>query len=135
MSIGERIKNISGDQRVLYYNEVNKRIKDPDTYATLNYFFIVGVHHFYLGKWIRGSLNIYFCGIGIYFIFSPGTENNTEGLAVVGVLIVVMITLMETYSLFRSQSVVKMASPLALCYVPWSLVKDIPSAPCSPTKA
>ena len=106
-NIRERTKNIISDQRVLYYNEINKRIKDPDTYATLNYFFLVGVHHFYLGKWIRGSLNIYFCGIGIYFIFSPGTGNNTEWLAVVGVLIVLLITLMETYSLFRSQSIVK----------------------------
>ena len=99
-NIRERIKNIIGDQRVLYYNEVNKRIKDPDTYATLNYFFIVGVQHFYLGRWIRGCLNIFFYVIGIFFIFSPGLE-------VFGVLIVVMITLMEIYSLFRSQSIVK----------------------------
>ena len=77
-NIRERIKNISGDQRVLYYNEVNKRIKDPDTYATLNYFFIVGVHHFYLGKWIRGSLNIFFCVIGIYFIFSYTFKSNSD---------------------------------------------------------
>ena len=99
-NIRERIKNISSDQRVLYYNEINKRIKDPDTYASLNYFFMVGIHHFYLGRWIRGFLNIFFCVIGIYYIFTPD-------LAVLGVLIIVMIILMEIYSLFRSQSIVK----------------------------
>ena len=95
-----RTKNITGDQRVLFYKEVNKRIKDPDTYATLNYFFIVGLHHFYLGKWIRGCLDIFYFVIGIFFIFSPGLE-------LFGILIVVMITLMEMYCLFRSQSIVK----------------------------
>ena len=98
-NIRERTKNITGDQRVLFYKEVNKRIKDPDTYATLNYFFIVGLHHFYLGKWIRGCLDIFFFVIGIFFIFSPGLE-------LFGILIVVMITLMEMYCLFRSQSIV-----------------------------
>ena len=99
-NIRERIKNINSDQRANYYNEVNKRIKDPDTYASLNYFFMVGIHHFYLGRWIRGFLNIFFCVIGIYYIFTPD-------LAVLGVLIIVMIILMEIYSLFRSQSIVK----------------------------
>ena len=99
-NIRERIKNISSDQRANYYNEVNKRIKDPDTYASLNYFFMVGIHHFYLGRWIRGFLNIFFCVIGIYYIFTPD-------LAVLGVLIIVLIILMEIYSLFRSQSIVK----------------------------
>ena len=86
-NIRERIKNISGDQRVLYYNEVSKRIKDPDTYATLNYFFLVGVHHFYLGKWIRGSLNIYFfviilhslCNYFTYSLFFSFRKRQRQG--------------------------------------------------------
>ena len=99
-NIRERTKNITGDQRVLYYKEVKKRIKDADTYATLNYFFIVGLHHFYLGKWIRGCLDIFIFVIGIFFIFSPGFE-------IFGILIIVMITLIEIYCLFRSESIVK----------------------------
>lgn len=46
------------EQRRGFYREVKRELKDPDTYAVLNWFFLVGLHHFYLRRWGRGLLDI-----------------------------------------------------------------------------
>lgn len=97
--IRRQVRELSDAQRKEYYRQVSDKIKDPDTYATLNYIVIAGLHHFYLGKWLLGLMNISVFTLGaVCFYF-----NQTE----VGVAFVLGIILFELYELFRSQIIVK----------------------------
>ena len=49
-ALRSEINHLPDELRAQFYNEVKNKIKDPDTYAALNWFFICGLHHFYLGK-------------------------------------------------------------------------------------
>jgi len=55
---------VSSSNITNFYSNIQDKIKDPDTYAVLNWLFISGLHHFYLKKNIQGSINL------ILFIFS-----------------------------------------------------------------
>ena len=93
-----QVRELPDEQRASYYRLSEKVIKDPDTYATLNYIFIAGLHHFYLGKWGLGLLNILvFCG-GVALIWFGWIE--------VGVALLIGISVFELYELFRSQAIV-----------------------------
>ena len=48
------VRELPDDKRLQFFQQVETDLKDPDTYATLNFLFIAGLHHFYLGKWFRG---------------------------------------------------------------------------------
>ena len=97
--IRRQARELSEEKRKLYYRLLEKRLKDPDTYATLNYIFIAGLHHFYIGKWQLGLLNISAFGGGIALIIS--------GFVEVGIAVIVGIALYELYELFRSQVIVQ----------------------------
>ena len=49
------VRGLPDEQRSIFYNQVEENLKDPDTYAVLNFIFIAGLHHFYLGKRVRFS--------------------------------------------------------------------------------
>ena len=87
------------EKRALFFKQAEKHLKDPDTYAVLNYLFIAGLHHFYLGKWIRGSINLFIFLMGVVLLFT--------GLAFAGVLLLVVISVIELKALFKSQIVVQ----------------------------
>ncbi|GLQ32727.1 TM2 domain-containing protein [Litoribrevibacter albus] len=93
-----QVRELSDSQRASYYRLSEKVIKDPDTYATLNFIFIAGLHHFYLGKWGLGLLNILVFGSGIALLWF--------GLIEVGVALLIGISVFELYELFRSQAIV-----------------------------
>ena len=60
-----RVTALTPEQRKLYHQFEKHRIKDPDTYATLNYFLAGGLHHFYLGNYIFGGINFVLTLTGI----------------------------------------------------------------------
>ena len=93
------VRELPDGTRKKYYEQAEKRLKDPDTYAVLNYLFIAGLHHFYLGRWFRGLVNLTVFGVGVYLLFLEQWQN---GLIVIGI-----ITALELYALFRSQIIVK----------------------------
>lgn len=97
--IRRQVRELSDDRRKQYYQLLDKRIKDPDTYATLNYIFIAGLHHFYIGKWQLGLLNISAFGGGVALIVA--------GLVELGIAAIVGIALFELYELFRSQIIIQ----------------------------
>jgi len=97
--IRNQVSQLSDEQRKLYYRLLDKRIKDPDTYATLNYIFIAGLHHFYIGKWQLGLLNIVAFASGIALVIAGVTE--------AGIAIIAGIAIFELYELFRSQVIVQ----------------------------
>jgi TM2 domain-containing membrane protein YozV len=97
--IRKLVRGLPDDKRLLFFQQVEKNLKDPDTYATLNYLFIAGLHHFYLGKWIRGSINLFIFLMGVALLFT--------GLAIIGVLLLIAITLVELKALFKSQIIIQ----------------------------
>ena len=97
--IRRQVRELSDEKRKLYYRLFEQRVKDPDTYATLNYIFIAGLHHFYIGKWQLGLLNICAFGGGIALVLSGFTE--------LGIAAIVGIAIFELYELFRSQVIIQ----------------------------
>lgn len=97
--IRRQVRELSDEKRKLYYQLLDKRLKDPDTYATLNYIFIAGLHHFYIGKWQLGLLNISAFGGGVALI--------VVGLVELGIAAIVGIAIFELYELFRSQIIIQ----------------------------
>jgi len=87
------------EQRKQFYAIAKKKLKDPDTFAVLNYLFITGLHHFYLGHWLRGILNLMVFIAGISFI--------VVGAWQLGLAIIAVMSLFEVYALFRSQVIVQ----------------------------
>lgn len=98
-SIRKLVRDLPDDKKFRFFKESEKKLKDPDTYATLNYIFIAGLHHFYLGKWRRGLLNIAVFCVGVILLFSDyiGT----------GIIIILAISIFELYELFNSQTIVQ----------------------------
>lgn len=81
-------------QSLFKLNLLIQRIKDPDTYAVLNWFFVAGLHHFYLANYPRGVVNLTLMLIGLLWIES------------VGLLLILLVFLIELPQLFKSQQIV-----------------------------
>ncbi|MDQ6956583.1 MAG: hypothetical protein Q9M21_05235 [Mariprofundaceae bacterium] len=93
------IRDLPDDKRKQFYATAKKKLKDPDTFAVLNYIFVTGLHHFYLGHWLRGILNLVVFIVGITLI--------VMGLWQLGLGIIAATSLLEVYALFRSQLIVQ----------------------------
>lgn len=98
-TIRKLVRELPDNNRLMFFKKSEKKLKDPDTYAALNYIFIAGLHHFYLGKWARGLLNIVVFWSGVILLFTDYTS--------IGVIIVIAISLLEFYELFKSQTIVQ----------------------------
>lgn len=97
--IRKMVRELPDDKRLRFFREAEKQLKDPDTYATLNFLFIAGLHHFYLEKWIRGFFNLGIFLTGFVMLFTP--------LFGAGLLLLMVITAVELKALFQSQTVVQ----------------------------
>lgn len=95
----EQIQSLTETQRRDFYEQVKKQIRDPDTYAALNWFFVAGLHHFYLGKWFHGLADL--------LIFALGAGFMVTGLFWIGLALIVFISLWEFWALFRSQIIIQ----------------------------
>ena len=95
----ERVRELNDDQRRHYFNLLEPALKDHDTYAVLNYLLLPGLHHFSLGKFFRGSLNLIILLTGTSLIFFTK-------YVFVGTLIIFFILIVELLALFRSQVIV-----------------------------
>jgi len=93
------IRELPDEKRKVFYERAEKELKDPDTFAVLNYLFIAGLHHFYLGRWLRGLANLAVFFASIYLMYLGQWQN--------GFILFAIITLFELYALFRSQIIVK----------------------------
>ena len=93
-----RVRELDDTQRKMYYERFRQEMKDPDTYAVLNYFFLAGFHHMYLGYFLRGAINLMVLLIGITAL--------VFGSIMLGSLLITLILISELMALFRSQTVV-----------------------------
>lgn len=97
--IREQISQLNAGQKKQYYALEVAQVKDPDTYATLNWAFLAGLHHFYLGKWQRGLINLLLMCIGAILFFS-------HLLPWLGGAMIVLVFLIEIPQLFNSQKII-----------------------------
>lgn len=97
--IRELVRALPDEKRLLFFTQTEKELKDPDTYATLNYLFIAGLHHFYLNKWQRGTINL--------GVFLCGVVSLLSGMTLFGAMLLIAITLVELRALFQSQIIVQ----------------------------
>ncbi|KXS54059.1 MAG: hypothetical protein AWU57_1567 [Marinobacter sp. T13-3] len=98
-SLRKAIRELSEDRRAEFYRQAGKAVKDPDTYAALNWFFIAGLHHFYLGRWQLGLLDLGALVIAIACF--------SAGLIWAGAALLVVVYSWELWQLFRSQIIVQ----------------------------
>lgn len=97
-SIRTRVTQLSAHHQREYYHSFSKSLKDPDTYAVLNYLFLGGLHHFYLRRWVRGGVNL--------ALFVAGVAMLLQGHGYLGLGLILLVTLVELPALFFAQNIV-----------------------------
>ncbi len=97
-SLRHKVEGLSSAQRADYYSHYKRALKDPDTYAVLNWVFLAGLHHFYLEHYWRGLLNLGVMLVGVALCFV---------VPLLGGALILLITLVELPALFRSQLIVE----------------------------
>lgn len=90
---------LPAEARKAFYREVSRAVKDPDTYAALNWFFITGLHHFYLGRWGWGAFDLGLFALGVALIIGQAY--------LLGLGLILAVTVIEFWALFRSQIIVR----------------------------
>ncbi|EPA0548931.1 TPA: hypothetical protein ACPJ0K_004754 [Vibrio alginolyticus] len=60
-----QVSSLPESQKRAFYELQSKKLKDPDTYATLNWFFLGGFHHCYLGKYALFALELILLTVSI----------------------------------------------------------------------
>lgn len=97
--IREQVRRLSDAQRKTFHDRFSREYKDPDTYAALNFLFVAGLHHFYLGRRLRGSINLAVFGVGLLLLFTP--------LQPLGWAMIIGISVIELHALFFAQRIVQ----------------------------
>ncbi|KMV30991.1 hypothetical protein L4D00_15100 [Photobacterium swingsii] len=94
-----QVRQLTDAQRKQYYQLEVDQVKDPDTFAVLNWFFVAGLHHFYLGKFVRGGVNLSLFLLSILLLVIY--PNHWVGYSVlIGILVI------ELPQLLNSQNIV-----------------------------
>jgi TM2 domain-containing membrane protein YozV len=94
-----RAAALPDDARQAFYQQLTLELRDPDTYATLNWCFLAGLHHFYLGQWLHGAINLAVFSIGVLLLFA--------GAGYLGLALIIAISVVELWALFRAQIIIQ----------------------------
>lgn len=95
----ELARALPDEQRKAFFQDAKRQLRDPDTYAVLNWFFLAGVHHFYLGRWGRGLFNLGLFVAGIALIIAQQVW--------LGIGLILLVSVGELWALFRAQIIVQ----------------------------
>jgi hypothetical protein len=106
ISIGEdrlrsEVIKLNDSDRLKFYRELSKQLKDPDTYAALNYVFFLGIHHAYLGRWLAFFIHTA-CIVVVIIAFMKGNP--------IAASILFFLVVYDLYELFLSQRIVAEAN-------------------------
>lgn len=96
-ALRERLRTLQDHDRAAFYRIYTPRLKDPDTYAVLNWLCLAGLHHFYLGRLGAGAVNLTLMLTGVALLFVA---------PIVGGVLIAAVLVAELPALFRSQLVV-----------------------------
>lgn len=97
-ALRDRARKLPDAKRAEFFRESSRAIRDPDTYAALNWGAPAGIHHFYLGRWQRGLINLLGLAAGILMLLN--------GWLVAGTGLIGLIIVVELFELFRAQRIV-----------------------------
>jgi hypothetical protein len=95
----DAVARLPPERRRALYEKARSRIKDPDTYAALNWSLPAGLHHFYLGRAGRGAATLAGFLAGLVLIVSSAVA--------LGLFLVLGILALETWELLRAQAIVR----------------------------
>jgi hypothetical protein len=93
-----QVNSLPDDQKKEFYKRQSKRLKDPDTYATLNWFFVGGFHHCYLGKYSLFALELTLLTVSIVGLILDHSS---------ALLILALLVIYELPQLFFSQKIAR----------------------------
>ena len=93
-----QVNSLPDDQKKEFYKRQSKGLKDPDTYATLNWFFLGGFHHCYLGKYSLFALELTLLTVSIVGLVLGHSS---------ALLILALLVIYELPQLFFSQKIAR----------------------------
>ena len=93
-----QVNSLPDDQKKEFYKRQSRRLKDPDTYATLNWFFLGGFHHCYLGKYSLFALELTLLTVSIVGLILGHSS---------ALLILALLVIYELPQLFFSQKIAR----------------------------
>lgn len=97
-----KILELNEEDRLKFYSTQQEKIKDPDTYATLNYMFFLGLHHLYSGQYKTFLVEFTAIILSIILIYSE-----VDFLATLGASGIIAILIYQASQLFMSQRIVR----------------------------
>ncbi|MCF7484258.1 hypothetical protein L3V31_21465 [Vibrio sp. J1-1] len=93
-----QVNSLPETQKKEFYERQSKKLKDPDTYATLNWFFLGGFHHCYLGKYALFAFELTLLTISIIGLILGHSS---------ALFILVLLVVYELPQLFFSQKIAR----------------------------
>nr|WP_086939416.1 hypothetical protein [Thaumasiovibrio occultus] len=94
----QKVNALPSDAKKQYYQLQGKQLKDPDTYAALNWLFLGGAHHLYLGKYLIFAIEFSLLIVSITLAFAGHLE---------ALFILVGLSIYEAPQLFFSQRIAR----------------------------
>ena len=91
----EQVALLSDAQQREYARLEKAALKSPATYALLNWLFPLGVHHFYLRRWVRGVINLALSLASLYLMVVE--DNRTAGGALLLAMAIIEIPQLLNY--------------------------------------
>jgi|SRR5690606_9446677 len=99
----------AGQER--YHQCATAALKSPATYALLNWFFLLGAHHFYLHRWLRGLLNLAITAAALYLLITQDARTYA-GILLLAVAIVEVPQLLNYEHIVHAYNIRTMRSCL-----------------------
>lgn len=96
-TLRRKVRDLPEADRSAYFDALDGRLRDPDTYAVLIWFFLAGLHHFYVQQYLAGTINLAAMLVGLVLLFV---------LPPAGLILILLIIVVELPALFRSQIIV-----------------------------
>ncbi|WP_394247082.1 hypothetical protein [Vibrio profundi] len=94
----QQVNALPESQKKEFYHRQSKMLKDPDTYATLNWFFLGGFHHCYLRKYALFVIEITLLIVSVIGLFLDHSS---------ALFILVLLVIYELPQLFFSQKIAR----------------------------
>ncbi len=104
----KQVNSLPETQKKEFYKLQSKKLKDPDTYATLNWFFLGGFHHCYLGKYALFAIELILLIVSISGFFLGHSSS---------LFILLLLAIYELPQLFFSQKIARQYNYSLYCKI------------------
>lgn len=97
-ALRQQVNLLPESQKKDFYSRQSTNLKDPDTYAALNWFFLGGFHHCYLGKYTLFALELTLLTVSIIGLYLGHPSAS---------IILILLVIYELPQLFFSQKIAR----------------------------